>query len=263
MKNSFVIVRATTYLCVLATFLLYFHFDFTGWIKIVPIEAWAPVGIANNFYSIFNLLKNELWLTYFFTAGIFLTSIFCILGRFLKISSLVLLILFSIVFGLKNSFGHAFRSEGILVTIQIIFVAHFYGLFDKRNAIFALKLFWVSIFFLGGLNKLKHSGLDWITENYTFDYLMANQITRATILSENGMNEWISSALIYPKAIFIVGILILLFELTYPLIFLKKFKNIYLLATIFFQSMVYVFFGVNFFYYFCLIPIWLVDRTES
>ena len=243
----------------------------------MPREAWLPVGVMQLFpEAIVPLVQSDvvsLGLSILFL----LSASACVLGFKWSVARWTTLALTLFLFGFRNSFGHAFRSELVLILAQFVFVfspaSDAYSI-DSRSRpprgesteyqwpITALQLLWVSIFFIGGLSKLRNSGFNWVTENYLAEYLLGNQITRAGILVDRNFSVFGKTLAEQPNATLLLGYLVLLFELFYPLIFLKKLRAVFLVATFSFQLGVFVLLGVNFWFYLPLALIWAGPRAE-
>lgn len=263
-EQIFAITRIFVYLTILGSFIFFFQSDFVGWLEIIPESAWTPVGVTEWLYPLFKLLKNSntAWLGHIIVVAMALSAVSCVFEWKWRVTSVLTFVLSVIVFGLKNSFGHAFRSESILIIVQVIFIFRAYSLIDHLWALRCLRFLWISIFFLSALNKLRFSGLDWISDNYVLDYIRANQITRAGVLVErpfSGATEYFTENILLTKA---MGIFTLLFELCYPLILFKRMRKAMLISTALFQSAIFVLLGVNFFFYLPLIPIWYSKNDE-
>lgn len=257
--------RVLTYTTVLFAFVFFFQGNFTSWIEVIPESAWTPVGITNWFHPIFLILKSPTlaWLNYLISGLFTLSTLSCILKWRWPLTSIVTLALSSIIFGLKNSFGHAYRAESVLIIAQLILTLRATSILNTDQTLLALRTFWVSIFFLSGLNKLFNSGLNWVTDNYVLDYIKANQITRAGILSERPLSELAQYLMSHPFITKIFGFLIFSFELLYPFILLKKIRLVMVSSTIIFQLFVFVLLGVNFFFYLPLLPIWFANKQDN
>jgi hypothetical protein len=206
-----------------------------------------------------------------------LSTICCITGYRWSTIRWTTLALTLILFGFRNSFGHAFRSELVLILAQFVFVfapASDGMSIDARSRppredspdyqwpLAALQVLWVSIFFFGGLSKLRNSSFTWATENFLAEYLWGNQITRAGTLADRSFSEYGLALLERPEATLALGYIVLVFELSYPLIFLKKFRALFLVSTFAFQLGVFVFLGVNFWFYIPLILVWAGPNVE-
>lgn len=246
----------------------------------MPQEAWTPVGIINFLpTSLFNLLSSPVGATVI-EAGFIASAICCIVGFKWNVFRWIILALTIVTFGIRNSYGHAFRSELILILAQFVVVgsqANHALSHDARNElrrasdeydwpIRALRLLWVLVFFAGGLSKLRNSGFNWITDNYLYEYLIANQVTRAGVLSERSFADLGPLLAANKDATLVLGALVLGFELLYPLILFRKFRSSLLIGTLLFQIAVFFLLGVNFFFYLPLVFIWsdsVVEKTIS
>ena len=134
---------------------------------------------------------------------------------------------------------------------------------NARETLLLLRLLWVSMFFLSALNKLRFSGWDWAADNFVHDYLLANQITRAGTLAGRPFAEFAHVLIAQPIATLAIGYFVLLFELLYPLILIKRLKIPILVGTLFFQLATFTLLGVNFLFYVPLLPIWLKETPSK
>jgi hypothetical protein len=264
------LTRASVYTAVLISFLFFFRADFSGWLALMPISAWTPVGVTNWIYPLVTVLKSPstAWLSHLVSAAFLLSTAACIFGWQWRIASITTLVLSLVVFGLKNSFGHAFRSESVLILAQFLLIFGPGGrdgksAIDARASLQLLRLLWVSMFFLSALNKLRFSGWAWASDNFLHDYLLANQITRAGVLADRPFADLAHTLIATPTATMAIGYFVLLFELLYPIVFLKRFKVPVLLGTVAFQLSTFVLLGVNFLFYLPLLPIWLTEKDNS
>lgn len=270
--------RIATYLALVFTYLFLFRGDFSTWVESMPTEAWLPVGIMVVLpESIVPLVQNEL-VSHTLSAMFLVSASCCIVGFKWSVVRWTTLTLTLFLFGLRNSFGHAFRSELVLILAQLVFVfspASDAISIDARKRlspenspdyqwpITALQLLWVSIFFVGGISKIRNSGFKWASENYLAEYLLGNQITRAGILIDRNFSAFGTSLAAQPNITFALGYLVLFFELFYPLIFIKRLQATFLVLTFGFQLGVFVLLGVNFWFYLPLVLVWTGIRTEN
>jgi hypothetical protein len=279
------LTRISTYAVLLVAYLYFFSGSMTIWAKAMPAEAWTPAGIMQWLPT--NLAtSSEAFVRYcLILEGLFwISALAAISGFAWKWSSWTTLILSLLVFGIRHSFGHAFRTESILILVQFCFV------FSKAADVFSLdayfsqrmpgkkleqepeefeyvwplrimQVMWVSMFFLSGITKLRVSGFAWIGQNYLHDFLLSNRITRGPNLDDQAF-RWSADYLIeQPGISFWLGALVIVFELSYPIIFWFQTKYpkgviVMLTATLFFQVSVYAVMGVNFMFYWALLPIW-------
>lgn len=270
--------RIATYAALIFTYLFLFRGDFSGWVESMPREAWLPVGIMHLFPEAIVPFVQSKVVSIGLSILFLLSAFACVLGFKWSVSRWTTLALTLFLFGFRNSFGHAFRSELVLILAQFVFVlspaSDAYSI-DSRSRppqadspeyqwpITGLQLLWVSIFFIGGLSKLRNSGFSWVTENYLTEYLLGNQITRAGILVDRNFSDFGRMLAGQPKATLLLGYLVLLFELFYPLVFVKKLRAVFLVATFSFQLAVFVLLGVNFWFYLPLALVWAGPRTEQ
>lgn len=225
----------------------------------MPISAWSPSGLTHVLLPLFEILKNaqSVFLSKV-TAILFIVSAACCAcGWKWRISSILCLIFSIIVFGFKNSFGHVFKADSILIVAQIAFCLQSQNYFNQRQLILTLQISWVLIFFLGALNKLRFSGLSWFVDNYTYDYVRANQIIRSTKVSNIPINSYTFQLTKSEFFSLVFGYLVMLYELFYPFIFLKRLRLIFFVFTVIFQASTYLFLGIHFAFYLYLSPIWL------
>lgn len=264
-ENNLKLTRSLVYFAVLISFLFFFQSDFSGWIQIIPESAWTPVGITEWLHPIFKILKNSslAWVNPLLTGLFVISTLSCVLNWQIPTMSVISLVLSLIFFGLKNSFGHAYRTESVLIIAQFILTLHAVAVLNSHQTVQALRTFWISIFFLSGLNKLFSSGFEWVTDNYVLDYIKANQITRAGVLSQRPLAEFAKDLINYPSITKAIGLFIFCFEIFYPIILFKKMRLIMLLLTVVFQIAVFIILGVNFFLYLPLLPIWLSSINEK
>jgi len=251
--------RFTFYTGLIISFIYFFDGDFSGWVDIMPLSAWSPSGATHVLFPLFEVLKNSqsVLLSKAFSILFIISAACCACGWKWRISSVLCLVFSIIVFGFKNSFGHVFKADSILIVAQMAFCLQSLCYFNHRQLIFTLQITWVLIFFLGAINKLRFSGLSWFVDNYTYDYVRANQIIRSTKISNIPINSYIS--LVSKNEVFslVFGYLVMLYELFYPLIFLKRLRLIFFIFTIVFQASTYFFLGIHFAFYLYLSPIWL------
>ncbi len=273
------ITRILVYFGILITYFFLFRGNFSAWISFIPIEAWLPVGILRvlpaELVPFLKMPSVALALSF----GFVTSTICCIAGYKWKYFKWTTLLLTLFLFGLRNSFGHSFRSELVLVLAQFVLVfapanhaisvdSSLTGSTNLKSQdydwpISALRLLWVSIFFFGGLSKVRNSGFSWVTDNYLGEYLLANQITRAGVLADRTLSELGPLLASMPTVTFLIGLFVFVFELLYPLILVPKFRKLFLAGTIIFQVGVFFLLGVNFFFYLPLLPIWSDRRAES
>lgn len=243
----------------------------------MPREAWLPVGIMHIFPEAIVPLVQSKVVSLGLSILFLLSAFACVIGFKWSVVRWTTLALTLFLFGFRNSFGHAFRSELVLILAQFVFVLspasdalsvesrakpRQEDSPDYQWPLTALQLLWVSIFFIGGLSKLRNSGFSWATENYLVEYLMGNQITRAGILIDRNFSDFGRILAEQPNITLGLGYLVLLFELFYPLVFFKKLRAVFLVATFSFQLAVFVLLGVNFWFYLPLAVAWAGPRTE-
>ena len=222
--------------------------------------SWTPVGVTQLMSPLAELLLSPktAWISHLISILFLAGCISCIFGWKWRIASAMTFLLSLVVFGLKNSFGHAFRSESVLILAQLIFLLSAKPL----GASWTLRLLrglWISMFFLGAINKLRFSGWSWVTENYLHDYLLANQITRAGTLNGRLFADGAEILIANPTITLGIGYFVLFFELLYPLILINRLKVPFLVGTVLFQLAVFTLLGVNFLFYLPLLPIWLKE----
>lgn len=272
------LTRIATYAALIFTYLFLFRGDFASWVESMPREAWLPVGIMRIFPEAIVPLVQSKAVSYSLSLMFIFSSVACVLGFKWSVARWSTLVLTLFLFGFRNSFGHAFRSELVLILAQFVFVLSpasdalsidARSLPPKKDSpdyqwpLTALQLLWVSIFFIGGLSKLRNSGFGWATENFLAEYLLGNQVTRAGILIDRNFSDFGRTLAEHPNTTLVLGYLVLLFELFYPLVFINRFRSALLTATLLFQLGVFVLLGVNFWFYLPLILVWLGPRTEE
>lgn len=269
-EGLFNLTRISVYSAVLFSFFFFFRGDFAGWLDLVPLSAWTPVGVTRWLLPLVEVLKSPstTWIAHVIGLAFLISTGACIVGWKWRFTSMLTLLLSLVVFGLKNSFGHAFRSESILILAQFLMILgpgrHTAGsVLNARETLFLLRLMWVSMFFLSALNKLRFSGWDWAADNFLQDYLLANQITRAGTLADRPFAEFAHVMIAQPIATLAIGYFVLLFELLYPLILIKRLKIPILVGTLFFQLATFTLLGVNFLFYVPLLPIWLKETPSK
>ena len=231
----------------------------------MPLSAWSPSGATHVLLPLFELLKNtqSVLLSKAISILFIISAACCACGWRWRISSVLCLVFSIIVFGFKNSFGHVFKADSILIVAQLAFCLQSLSYFNHRQLIFTLQITWVLIFFLGAINKLRFSGLSWFVDNYTYDYVRANQIIRSTKISNIPINSYISH--IAQSEIFslIFGYVVMIYELLYPLIFLRRLRLAFFIFTVIFQASTYLFLGIHFAFYLYLSPIWLYFHLHN
>lgn len=268
------LTRVSVYTALLFSFFFFFQGDFASWLQLMPLSAWSPVGVTSFMHPLVLLLKAPAtaWIGYLISFLFLASTLACVVGWQWRISSLTTLILSLVTFGLKNSFGHAFRSESILILAQFILVLAPFApgksvassfLPDSKWTLQLLRFLWISMFFLGALNKLRFSGWAWASENFLQDYLLANQITRAGTLADRPLATFAQTLISAPVVTLGLSYFVLLFELLYPLILFKRLKVPILVGTVFFQLATFTLLGVNFLFYLPLLPIWLTEKEAQ
>lgn len=269
-EGLFNLTRISVYSAVLFSFFFFFRVDFAGWLDLIPLSAWTPVGVTRWLLPLVELLKSPStsWIAHVIGLAFLISTGACIVGWKWRFTSMLTLLLSLVVFGLKNSFGHAFRSESILILAQFLMILgpgrRMSGsVLNARETLLLLRLLWVSMFFLSALNKLRFSGWDWAADNFVHDYLLANQITRAGTLADRPFAEFAHVLIAQPIATLAIGYFVLLFELLYPLILIKRLKIPILVGTLFFQLATFTLLGVNFLFYVPLLPIWLKETPSK
>ena len=128
----------------------------------------------------------------------------------------------------------------------------------NESIVFFGKLFWVLIYFSAGLFKINQNNfLTWFepksiqsflfyqSQYYNLDFRIINFF----------YNNYFFQYLTIPLAI--------LFELTYPIIFLKKFQNFYLILTILFHLAVALILQTFFFAHLGAIVFWFVSLKKD
>lgn len=277
------VARITAYAALLATYFYFFTGSMSAWARAMPLEAWTPVGVLSLWpegwfpTTSAGFVQLCTWLEILFVVS----ALAAITGFKWAWSAWTTLILSLLVFGIRHSFGHAFRTESILLLAQFVFVVSkaadavsFDAWWARRKGasgphesidyewpLWILRLMWVGIFFSSGLTKLRVSGFEWVTDNYIHDFLLSNLVTRGPNLEnqiQGGLSGWLAD---HRELCLVLGILTLAFEIFYPVILglrLKWRRGFYvaLAMTIIFQMSVYILMGVNFMFYFALLPIW-------
>lgn len=242
--------------------------DFGAFAADASPSTWRPVGLfPRDIRWIYEGWIGRVLLTWVFHSSVFLALI----GWKFRWSSLVAFVSSCLIFGFISSSGNAFRVDTILIQVQLLAclspmsaaLSIDAGLrcpswsSEYRWPVALFQLHWIFIFFSSGLGKLRRSGFAWVSDDFFREYIFQTYVTRGPRIEGRWVElplRWLGE---HSEVTIVASAIVFGFELLYPLVLIRPLTRLFLLCSLLFQTAVYLIFGISFFVYWALVPIWL------